>query len=102
MQTNQYIPHRHLLLSTIMEINNTLMKHKAKFMFDISLDIYKDIRDKIKSHNNFMMKEDNHKVALEEHQYINELIHKHSPDKELLSRLPNTSTIDRVITLSNW
>ena len=78
------------------------MKHKAKFMFDKSLDMYKEIRHKIKSHKNFMMKEHIYKTALEEHQYINELIHEHTPDKELLSRLPNTSTNDRVITLSNW
>ena len=63
MDTNQYIIHRHFLLSTIMEINTILMKHKAKFMFDLSSDMYEDIRNKIKSHNNFLMKEHNHEVA---------------------------------------
>ena len=84
-----------------MEINEILMKHKAKFMFDISSDMYKVIRDKIKSQNNFLMREYNHEVGHKEQQYINELIHKHTPDKRLLSRLPKTSTIDRVITLNN-
>ena len=39
MDTNQYIIYKHFLLSTIMEINTILMKHKAKFIFDISSDI---------------------------------------------------------------
>ena len=47
------------------------------------------------------MREYNHEVGHKEHQYINKLIHKHTPDKRLLSRLPKTSTIDRVITLNN-
>ena len=53
---NQYIIHRHFLLSTIMKMNTILMKHKAKFMFDISSDMHEDIRNKIKSHNNFLKK----------------------------------------------
>ena len=77
------------------------MKHKAKFMFDLSHDMYEDIRNKIKSHNNFLMKEYNHEVAHEERQYISGLIFKHPPDKRLLSRLPKASTIDHVFTLSN-
>ena len=50
-----------------MEINEILMKHKAKFMFDISSDMYKVIRDKIKSQNNFLMREYNHEVGHKEH-----------------------------------
>ena len=46
MDTNQYIIHRHFLLSTIMEINTILMKHTAKFMFDLSSDMYEGIRNK--------------------------------------------------------
>ena len=63
MHTNQYIIHRHFLLSTAMEINTILTKHKAKFMFDISSDMYEDIRNKIKSHNNFLKEKYNHEVA---------------------------------------
>ena len=101
MHTNQYRLHRHFLLCAIMQINEILMKHKPKFMFDISFDMYKVIRDKIKSDDDFLMKEYNHEVAHKEHQYINELIHKHTSDKRLLSRLRKTSTIDRVITFNN-
>ena len=39
MDTDQYIMHRHFLLSTLMEINTILIKHKAKFMFDLSSDM---------------------------------------------------------------
>ena len=78
MHTNQYRLHRHFLLCAIMQINEILMKHKPKFMFDISFDMYKVIRDKIKSDDDFLMKEYNHEVAHKEHQYINELIHKHT------------------------
>ena len=46
MDTNQYIIHRHFLLSTIMEINTILMKHTAKFMFGLSSDMYEGIRNK--------------------------------------------------------
>ena len=84
-----------------MEINTILMKHKAKFMFDISSDMHEDIRNKIKNHNDFLMKKYNHEVAHGERQYINDLIHKHTPDKRLLSRLPKASTIDHVFTLNN-
>ena len=63
MHTNQYIIHRHFLLSTVMEINTILRKHKAKFMFDISPDMYEDIRNKIKSHSNFLKEKYNHEVA---------------------------------------
>ena len=101
MDTNQYIIHRHFLLSTIMEINTILMKHKAKFMFDLSSDMYEDIRNKIKSHNNFLKEKYNHEVAHGECQYISDLIYKHTPDKRLLSRLPKASTIDHVFTLNN-
>ena len=101
MDTNQYIIRRHFLLSTIMEINTILMKHKAKFMFDLTYDMYEDIHNKIKSHNNFLMKEYNHEVAHGERQYISGLIFKHTPDKRLLSRLPKASTIDHVFTLNN-
>ena len=101
LDTNQYIIHRHFLLSTIMEINTILMKHKAKFMFDISSDMHEDIRNKIKNHNIFLMKKYNHEVAHGERQYINDLIHKHTPDKRLLSRLPKASAIDHVFTVSN-
>ena len=101
MDTNQYIIHRHFLLSTIMEINTILMKHKAKFMFDISSDMHEDIRNKIKSHNNFLKKKQNHEVAHGERQYISDLIHKHTPDKRLLSRLPKASTINHVFILNN-
>ena len=101
MDTNQYIIHRHFLLSTIMEINTILMKHKAKFMFDLSSDMYEDIRNKIKSHNNFLKEKYNHEVAHGERQYINDLIYKHTPDKRLLSRLPKASTIGHVFTLNN-
>ena len=69
MDTNQYIIYRHFLLSTIMEINTILMKHKAKFMFDLSSDMYEDIRNKIKSHNNFLKEKYNHEVAHGERQY---------------------------------
>ena len=101
MDTDQYIMHRHFLLSTLMEINTILMKHKAKFMFDLSSDMYEDIRNKRKSHNNFLMKEYNHEVAPGERQYISDLIFKHTPDKRLLSRLPKSFTIDHVFTLNN-
>ena len=101
MDTNQYIIHRHFLLSTIMEINTILMKHKAKFMFDLSSDMYEDIRNKIKSHNNFLKEKYNHEVAHGECQYISDLIYKHTPDKRLLSILPKASTIDHVFTLNN-
>ena len=101
MDTNQYIIHRHFLLSTIMEINTILMKHKAKFMFDISSDMHEDIRNKIKCHNNFLKKKQNHEVAHGESQYISDLIHKHTPDKRLLSRLPKASTINHVFILNN-
>ena len=101
MDTNQYIIRRHFLLSTIMEINTILMKHKAKFMFDLSSDMYEDIRNKIKSHNNFLKEKYNHEVAHGECQYISDLIYKHTPDKRLLSRLPKASTIDYVFTLNN-
>ena len=101
MQTNQYIIHRHFLLSAIMEINTILMKHKAKFIFDLSSDMYEDVLNKIKSHNNFFMKEYNYEVAHGERQYISDLIYKHTPDKRLLSRLPKASTIDHVFTLNN-
>ena len=47
MDTNRYIIHRHFLLSTIMDLNTILMKHKAKFM--LSSDMYEDICNKIKS-----------------------------------------------------
>ena len=47
------------------------------------------------------MKEYNHEVAHGELRYISDLIHKHTPDKRLLSRLPKASTIDHVFTLSN-
>ena len=77
------------------------MKHKAKFMFDISSDMHEDICNKIKSHNKFLMKKYNHEVAHEERQYINDLILKHTPDKRLLSRSPKASTIDHGFTLSN-
>ena len=36
-----------------------------------------------------------------EHQYISDLIFKHTPDKRLLSRLPKASTINHVFTLNN-
>ena len=49
MDKNQHIIHRHFLLSTIMEINTSLIKHKAKFKFYISSDMYEDIRNKIES-----------------------------------------------------
>ena len=101
MHTNQYIIHRHFLLSAIMEINTILMKHKAKFIFDLSSDMYEDVLNKIKSHNNFFMKEYNYEVAHGERQYISDLIYKHTPDKRLLSRLPKASTIDYVFTLNN-
>ena len=101
MDTNQYIIHRHLLLSTITEINTILMKRKAKFMFGLSSDMYEGIRNKIKSHNNFLMKEYNHEVAHGERRYISDLIHKHTPDKRLLSRLPKASAIDHVFNLNN-
>ena len=101
MDNNQYIMHRHFLLSTIMEINTILMKHKAKFMFDISSDMHEDIRNKIKSHNNFLKKKQNHEVAHGERQYISDLMHKHTPDKRLLSRLPKASTINHVFILNN-
>ena len=83
MDTNQYIIHRHFLLSTIMEVNTILMKHKAKFMFDLSSDMYKDFRNKIQCHNNFLMKEYNHEVGHGEHRYISDLIFKHTLDKRL-------------------
>ena len=101
MDTNQYIIHRHFLLSTITEINTILMKYKAKFMFDISADMHKDFRNKIKSHNNFLKEKCNHEVVHGERQYISDLIYKHTPDKRLLSRLPKESTIDHVFTLNN-
>ena len=44
------------------------MKHKAKFMFDISSDMHEDICNKIKSHNKFLMKKYNHEVAHGERQ----------------------------------
>ena len=47
------------------------------------------------------MKEYNHEVAHGEHQYISDLIVKHTPDKRLLSRLPKASTIGRVFTSNN-
>ena len=53
MHGHQYIIHRHFLLSTIMEVNTILIKHKAKFVFDLSSDMYKDFRNKIQCHNNF-------------------------------------------------
>ena len=101
MHTNQYSLHRHFLLSTTMEINEILMKHKAKFIFDISSDMHEDIRNKIQSHNNFLIKQYNREVVHRESQYINDLIHKHTPDKRLLSRLPKTSTIYHVFTLNS-
>ena len=101
MDTNQYIMHRHVLLSTLMEIKAILMKHKAIFMFDLSSGMYEDIRNKIKSYNNFLMKEYNHEAAPGERQYIIDLIFKHTPDKRLLSRLPKSFTIDHVFTLNN-
>ena len=101
MDTNQYIIRRHFLLSTVMEINTIFMKHKAKFMFDLSYDMYEDIRNKIKSQDNFLMKEYNHEVAHGKRQYISGLIFKHTPDKRLLSRLTKASTIDHVFNLNN-
>ena len=86
MHTNQYIIHR---------------QHKAKFIFDLSSDMYEDIRNKIKSRDNFLMKEYNHEVAHGELQYISDLIYKHTSDKRLLSRLPKACTIDYVFTLNN-
>ena len=80
MDTNQYIIHRHFLRSTIMEINTILIKRKAKFMFDISSDMHKDIRNKVKSHNNFLKEKYNHEVAHGECQSISDLIYKHTPD----------------------
>ena len=101
MHGHQYIIHRHFLLSTIMEVNTILIKHKAKFVFDLSSDMYKDFRNKIQCHNNFLMKEYNHEVGHGEHQYISDSIFKHTLDKRLLSRLPKTSTINHAFTLNN-
>ena len=70
-------------------------------MFDISFDMRKDMRNEIQSDNNFLIKEYNDEVAHRERQYINDLIHKHTPDKRLLSRLPKASTIDHIFTLNN-
>ena len=52
-------------------------------MFDISFDMRKDMRNEIQSDNNFLIKEYNDEVAHRERQYINDLIHKHTPDKRL-------------------
>ena len=49
-------------------------------MFDISSDIHKDIRNKIKSHNNFLKEKYNHEVAHRERQSISDVICKHTPD----------------------
>ena len=84
-----------------MEIITILMKYNAKFMFDISSDMYKDIRHKIKSHNKFLKEKYNHEVAHGECQYVNDLIYKHTPDKRLLSRLPKASTTNHDFTLNN-
>ena len=101
MDCNQYIIHRHLLLSTIMEINIILMKHKAKFMFDLSSDMYKDFRNKIQCHKKFLIKKYKYEAAHGENRYISDLIFKHTPDKRLSSRLPKASTINHVFTLNN-
>ena len=101
MDTNQYVIHRHALLSTIMEINTILMRNKAKFMFDLSSDMYEDFCNKIQCHNNFLMKEYNREVAHGERRYRSDLIFKHTADKRLLSRLPKASTINYDFTLNN-
>ena len=101
MHSNEYMLHRHFLLSTIMEINTILMKYKAKFMFDISSETHKDICDKIHNNNIFLMKEYNREEVHRDRRYIKALIDKHTPDQKILSRLHKTPTIDHVFILNN-
>ena len=54
---------RHLFIKTIEHINDVLMKHKAKFIFDLSSDMYKGLNDEIQKHNAFfLVKEYKHEV----------------------------------------
>ena len=76
------------------------MKHKAKFIFDLSSDMYKGLSGKIQKHNSFLVKEYNHEVSHNDRQYIKALIDKHTHDKRLLSRLSKTHTVDHVFTLN--
>ena len=48
---------RHLFIKTIEHINDVLMKHKAKFIFDLSSDMYKGLNDEIQKHNAFFFGE---------------------------------------------
>ena len=77
------------------------MKHKAKFIFDLSSDMYKGLNDEIQKHNAFfLVKEYNHEVPHNDRQYIKALIDKHTHDKRLVSRLSKTHTVDHVFTLN--
>ena len=61
--------------------------------------MYKGLSDKIQKHNAFLVKEYNHEVPHNDRQYIKAFIHKHTPDKRLLSRLSKTHTVDHIFTL---
>ena len=92
-RNTHYLLWKHLLLSSINDVNNKLMSNNTGFVIGISNELYDYFQGKIFNHTHYVLNTFTPETIYKDMMYINSLIKKHTLDVKLLFRLkkPNTN-----------